>query len=285
MGSIIHRVATAGNQAGRSYLLAGSKAIEKCLSESGFGQCQIGMLINTGVYSDNNVQEPAFAALLQGNVKKRLFPGQENMFSYDLNDGGGGMIMAFRILDGFLESEKIELGLVVAGDAPQVGDQPAGTNYSVQAGAILLGRGKPEIGFTRFVQDSYPEYLEEFSSYTEHLNGELKSVINQSDKYLDYCLGCAQKSITRFLVREQLGMSDIGLVIPSQSPAGFAEQLCKIAGGDNIFVLEGDHNLYSAGLAFALEAAMESRKLANSRKTLFVTVGPGISVNLALYRS
>ena len=264
---------------------AGSKAIEKCINESGIGQKQLGMLINTGVYSDNNVQEPAFAALLQGNVKRKFFPGQENMFSYDLNDGGGGMIMAFRILNGFIESEKIESGLVVAGDALLVGGPPAGTNNLVRAGAILLGRGKPDIGFTKFVQDTYPEYLEEFSSYTEHLDGELKTVINQSDKYLDYCLECAQKSITRFLVKEQLGMHDFGLVIPTQSPAGFAKQLRKVAGGDKVLVLEGDHHLNSAGLAYAIEAAIESHKLSNSRKTLFVTVGPGISVNLALYQS
>ena len=89
----------------------------------------------------------------------------------------------------------------------------------------------------------------------------------------------------RFLGKEQLGMHDFGLVIPSQSPAGFAEQLRKVAGGDKVLVLKGDHHLNSASLAYAIEAAIESHKLSNSRKTLFVTVGPGISVNLALYQS
>ena len=283
MGSFIHRVATAGDQVGRGYMHAGSKAIKHCVSEAGIDPNQVGMLINTGVYADDYLQEPAFAALLQGKAKMGSSAGPGGMFSYDLHVGGGGMIMAFRILNGYLQSGKIESGLVVAGDAVPEGSKPEGDQYSEGAGAVLLVKGEPGIGFERFTQDTYPQYSKDFNSYTNHIDGELKTIIDQSDKYLEHCIICVKESVSHFLSNEQLQVNDIDLIVSSQSPVGYAVKIDQIYGEGKVVVIEGERELYSAGIAFALESAMKGGQFSNAKRTLFVSVGAGITVNLALY--
>lgn len=260
-------------------------AIKRCITEAGIDPSQVGILINTGVYSDNHIHEPAFAALLQGKMEMEFSQNHNGMFSYDLHNGGGGMIMAFRILNGYLESGKIEFGLVVAGDALPDGGKPDGHNYSEQAGAVLLGKGEQGIGFTRFTQDTYPQYSKDFSSYTNYIDGELKTIINQSDKYLDHCIICTKESVSNFLSDEQLKVNDIELIISSQSPVGYTAQIDKLYREDGVIVMDGESELYSAGMAFALESAMTSHQFSDAKRTLFVSVGAGITVNLALYES
>lgn len=283
MGSIIHSVAVEENQMRRGYLHAGSKAINRCISEAGIEPNQVGMLINTGVYSDNHIQEPAFAALLQGKTEMEYSPDYAGILSYDLHDGGGGMVMAFRILNGYLESGKIEFGLVVAGDTVPIGSQPNGYNYSEQAGAILLGKGKVGTGFMRFIQDIYPQYSKDFNSYTHYLDGVLKTFINKSDKYLINCVQCVRESVSRFLSAAHLKMQDLVLMVPSQSPVGFAAKMGQLYGDGRVIVINGEQEHYSAGLALALESAMKSHQFSKAKRTLFVSVGAGITVNLALY--
>ncbi|MEN8230338.1 MAG: hypothetical protein ABFS38_19405 [Bacteroidota bacterium] len=283
MGSIIHRVATAGDQLGRGYMHTGSKAIKRCVSVAGIDPNLVGMLINTGVYTDDYIQEPAFSALLQGKTKMGSSPGPGGMLSYDLHVGGGGMIMAFRILNGYLQSGRIESGLVVAGDTVPEDSKQEGHQCSEGAGAVLLVKGEPDMGFKRFKQDTYSQYSRDFNSYTNYIDGDLKTFINQSDKYLEHCIICVKESVSHFLLDEQLQVNDIDLIISSQSPVGFAVKIDQLYGESGIVVIEGERELYSAGIAFALESAMKSGQFSNAKRILFVSVGAGITVNLALY--
>ena len=274
MGSIINRVAIISNQLRRGYLQAGSNAIKRCLSKAGIGLEKVGMLINSGVYPDNYIQEPAFAALLQGKIQKGTDRDLENVFSFDLHEGGGGMIMALRILNGFLNSGKIENGMVVAGDA---------FDYSALAGTVLLSKGEAGIGFERFSQDTYPEYSDEFNSYTNHIDGELKSFINQSDKYVDHCIVCIEESVANFLSDEQLRLEDIDLIISSRSPAGLTRRLNELYSGDRVSGIDDERELYSAGLVYGLDLAINNHRFTKAKRILFVSVGAGITVSLALY--
>ena len=148
----------------------------------------------------------------------------------------------------------------------------------------MLGKGEPGTGFIRFTQDVYLEYMNDFKSYTNYIDNELKTIINQSDIYQKHCVECAQKSVFRFLLEEKIQMSEIDLIVSSQSPVGFAEKIDKVFKGGKVIVLEGGHEMYSGGLAFAVERAMEGHKFSSAKKTLFLTVGAGITVNLALYQ-
>ena len=71
MGSTIRNVTMSEGGSRGGYISAGSIALDKCLTEAGIDLGQVGMLINTGVYTDNHIQEPAYATMLQGKAPKR----------------------------------------------------------------------------------------------------------------------------------------------------------------------------------------------------------------------
>jgi 3-oxoacyl-[acyl-carrier-protein] synthase III len=275
MGISIINVIISGSRFKRSYLFSGAKVIKKGIRSDPDIPVRPGMIINTGVYPDKYIQEPAFASLLLGRQKVISDENNSDTFSFDLHEGGGGLIMALRILKGFLESKKIDSGLVVAGDHLK----------HAHAGAIFLSNSTEIAGFSRFHQEIYVEYQDEYRSYTRYLNGELKLVIDQSDKYIDNCQRCAEKSLTKFLDTLGLSLIDIDLFITSQSPFDFAPRINETIGGNRVEVIKNSRHLNSAGMIFALNQAIESGRFKQARIILFMTVGPGITIDMALYEN
>lgn len=273
MGVKIDSVTLAGNPLNQSYLRSGAKAIRKGIRSFSDEFTHPGMIINTGVYPDKYIQEPAFASLLQGRLKTQSKDDFPETFSFDLHEGGGGLILALRILNGFLETQKIASGLVVAGDNLK-------PSY---AGAVFLSASAEIGGFRGFEQYIYTEYLGEYNSYTTYLNGKLKLIIEQSDKYIEYSEKCVKESLTKFLRDQNLELNEIDLIITSQFPVGFATRVNEMLTGDRVVVIKNSRHLYSAGIVFALYQAFQSGRFSRAKKILFFSAGPGITVDMALY--
>ena len=62
MGVIIQAVAVSQDSAVRGSIAHAARAGRDCVSRAGVALQDIGMLINTGVYRDDNLVEPAMAA-------------------------------------------------------------------------------------------------------------------------------------------------------------------------------------------------------------------------------
>ena len=285
MGSIIQWVKTSSEYIHQGYLEAGANAIFCCLNEAGIKLDQVELLINTGVFPDNYIQEPAYAALLQGRLEEDCKTFDTRLFSCDIRDGVGGIIMALRIVDGFLTSGKIHWGLVVSGDTRWQDMHLDNIHFSDRASAILIGKGEAGSGFQRFARDTYPVYLKDYNSYTNYADGNLNTIINQSSTYPENCLKCAQISMSKFLKNAKLEMKDIDLLITTQSPAGFPSQLSQLYHTEGINFIDTEMELYSSGLGCALEIAFKNHNYLRTGRILFLTVGAGITVNLALYQN
>ena len=254
--------------------MPGASAVKGCLEQAQPGMKELGLLINTGVYRDRHNHEPAIASLIQGDLMKSFNAELAGTFSYDLHSGGGGVVMALSILNGFVESGKTDFGAVVAGDS-----EP----FDGAAGALVVSKGESEEGFRKFSQDTYTQYSSEYMSYSNYSGNELQLINKQGPEYSNHCLQCAKKSMDRFLSESALVAEEIDLIIPAQSPAGFASALADLYGHTRVVVLNGEHNCYSAGLILALGQAQSTGSFRKSGKVLFVNVGPGIMVDLALY--
>ncbi len=71
------------------------------------------MLINAGIYREDNMGEPALAALIQEDIGANLGQppiGGHGTFSFDLINGTCGVISAIQLQSGFLRSGVIRLG-------------------------------------------------------------------------------------------------------------------------------------------------------------------------------
>lgn len=272
MGAVIKTVGVSNPGPETSYRNLGSLALNSCLDK--LGNEALDVLISTGLYPDKHIHEPAFASLIQGKLSQSHAAKLSTTFSFDLHNGGGGSLMALRILNGFIGSGKIKTGAIVAGDASLPGSP---------AGALLLEKGKTEEGFQAFTQDTYPQYSNDYFSYTEHTGKELKSFINQHETYLEHLLICVQKSVHKFLSELELSLDAFDLILPCQSPDGFVSGLADLYGEKRLIELEKNHNCYSAGLILALALAGSRATLQTSKRILFINAGPGIMVELASY--
>ena len=94
-------------------------AVRACLARAGKKPGDVDMLINTGIYREDNMGEPALAALIQEDIGANLGQppmGGRGTFSFDLLNGTCGVISAIQLESGLLRSGVIRLGAIAASD-------------------------------------------------------------------------------------------------------------------------------------------------------------------------
>jgi 3-oxoacyl-[acyl-carrier-protein] synthase-3 len=261
----------------------------------------IDMLINVGTYREDNMGEPALAALIQEDIGANLRQpptGGTGTFSFDLLNGACGAITAIQIESGLLKSGVIRLGAVVSSDVQPDIEDPQDAFLRPAGGAILLRWREDFAGFTDFGAETFPEYEDLFTSglvwrerHGIHVpgqgNGHNGMVVTMKPGYRARLADCAEEATRRFLRRLGLGVDDIDLLVPAPSAPDFLDPLRARLGisGDRVaFTPEDLEGAYTTGPIAALQAAIRSGRLAEARNTLLLAAGPGITVALALYR-
>jgi 3-oxoacyl-[acyl-carrier-protein] synthase-3 len=276
-------------------------AARACLERAGKQASDVDLLINTGVYREDGMGEPALAALVQEDIgANRGQPpvGRHGTFSFDIANGSCGVISAIQLQAGLLRSGVIKLGLIVASDVVPNSKESGFALVRPTGGAMLLRWDDSIAGFTDFHIETFPEYADLLISglaWRERrgLHGPLAAagqnqlVIRDQPGYLARCADCAEEATLRFLDRLGMGIDDIDLLVPAPAAAEFLDQLRVRLGvpGDRVaFTGEDMAGAYSAGPVAAVEAAMKSGRLGEARNTLILAAGAGVTVALALYR-
>lgn len=271
------------------------RAAEACLARAGRSAEDVDLLLNAGVYHDENLGEPAVAALVQSDIgaNPRISPGVgHGTFSFDVANGAVGVVTGFYVLDGFLSSS-IELGLLVASDAhPGTPVSPAFPFPPVGAAALLVPGHDDARGFVAFQFATFPEFEDAFTAHIEWQNakrGRGRNVLEivEHPQFCDRLVDTAVATCREFLRSHELSPQALDLVVPSQYPAGFASALGRrlelpaerIARADD--ELAGAH---TAGPLAAFARAEQEGRLADAKSVLFVTAGAGVNIGLALYR-
>ncbi|MGE5289445.1 MAG: 3-oxoacyl-[acyl-carrier-protein] synthase III C-terminal domain-containing protein [Micromonosporaceae bacterium] len=276
-------------------------AARTCLTRAGRESGDVDMLINVGLYREDNMGEPALAALIQEDIGANLGQppvGGHGTFSFDLINGTCGVISAIQLESGLLNSGVIRLGVIVASDVdPNLRD--AGTApFRPTGGAMLLGWDDSLAGFTDFYMETFPEYADLFVSglvwqrrhgvrVSRQAAGQSQMVIDSKPGYQARFVDCAEEATRHFLRRIGMGISEIDLLVPAPSFPDFLDPLRVRLGvpGDRVaYVAEDLEGAYTSGHIAALQAAIKSGRLGESRNTLMLAVGAGITIALALYR-
>lgn len=327
MGTTIEAVSTSRPRrrpTGTGAIKLADDAAKACLERAGRAPADIDFLINAGIYRDNNIGEPAVAALIQEDIAANPDPplqGGHGTFSFDVGNGACGVLTGMHILDGFLNSGAIELGLVVTADAdPTLGshwDFPFGLvgsagrvsrshsdfPFDPVGGAVLLSYAEePDKGFSRFAFSTFPEFMHLLEGKVQWREGVLPRAVTdrvpgldagtnelrvvEREGYADRCAECAAGSTRQFLAAAGLAPLDIDLLIPSPTPFGFPDSYAHAVGIPDDRVARVDESfgrVHTAGPVAAMEGVMRTGQLAEARNVLFVTVGSGITVGLALY--
>ena len=276
-------------------------AAKACLAHAGRPSGDVDMLINAGIYREDNMGEPALAALIQEDIgANRGQPpiGGHGTFSFDLMNGTCGVISAIQLQSGFLRSGVIRLGMIVTSDVHPNPRKSVSPTFLPTGGAMLLGWDDSIAGFTDFHTETFPEYGDMLESHyywkaargpqgPGRAAGHSQLVIDQQPGYLARSVDCAQEATRRFLGRLGMGIDEIDLLVPAPSSPDFLDSVTVRLGvpGDRVaYVPEDLVGAYTAAPIAALEAAFKSGRLGEARNTLMLAAGAGITVALALYR-
>lgn len=268
-----------------------TKAARGCLRKVDVDPKSVGFLINTGVYRDRHLVEPAMSSFIQHRIgANEEFDGQTSTFSFDLINGGCGMLSGMMVADGFLQSGLTSHVLVVGGDAEPVPGLSVGYDFSPAAAAVLMAPGGEDEGFMAFKADTQTQYLESFTSRMEW-TGEKKKrnwlIFRSQPSYVEECAACAVQSLEAFLTEADLALNDIDLILPSQSPLGLPAAIRQKTGlGDKVVDVTGRYgHVHTAGVGLALEQVMGDGRFGKARHVIFLTVGAGITTTIALYKN
>ena len=254
MGTRIQSTDIAGQKtSGGSSVDLEVAAAKGCLARAEVDPRSLGILINTGVYRDGHVFEPAIASVIQQRIGgNQEFDGTLSTLSFDLMNGGCGAVTGMMVADGFILSGLTRYVLVVSGDAEPVPAESTGYGFSPAAAAALLTPGSDGEGFVAFESDSDTRYLESFRARIEWTHdGDPRRHLHleSSAGYMDHCAGSALRSLEALLAREGLALRDVDLLLPSQSPRGIVDEVRRRTGlGDAVVDVTGEYgDVHTAG--------------------------------------
>jgi 3-oxoacyl-[acyl-carrier-protein] synthase-3 len=206
------------------------------------------------------------------------------------------VLTAAYLLDGFLRSGAIRLGMAVASDADPGASR--GYRFPSVGGALLLGWDDTIPGFTDFQFETFPQFEELFDSRVTwkerwgpqlpgRLGGRSVLTVQEQPEYASQCLDCTQLAIEKYAADHGLTIRELDLVATSGPSGGFPEALAarleippdRVAGPTR-----GSRRAHTAGPIAALDSARRSGQLEAAGTALWVAVGAGITVALALHR-
>jgi 3-oxoacyl-[acyl-carrier-protein] synthase-3 len=301
MGTIIEASATATATANRRSLNPGAlqladAAARSCLERAGRSADDLDLLINAGVFHDKILSEPAFASLIQEDIganRSRSAAAGHGTFSFDVYNGGCGLLTGISLVDGMLASGTVELGMVVASDMDPEPGVSEGFTFPGVGGAVLLSADNSRAGFTAFQFATFPEYAELFQSYVEWqdeaglgIAGHGRNILTVeiAESYVARALECAESTVRELADEQALDLGEVDLLVATASVPGFADGLATRLGVPAERVAAGPDELAGAHTA-APAVALESVRLAEASTALFVSAGAGITVAVALYRA
>lgn len=302
MGTRIEAAATAHRRSrliGRGALHLSDVAATRCLRRAHHRPDDLDLLINAGLYKDLNTAEPALASIIQDDIgANRGSPpriGHHGTFSFDVLNGGCGVVTAAQLIDALVGRGGAHFGLIVAADADPSPLTSRSFPFSPAGGAVLIAHTDDAAGFQRFELRTFPEHAPLFEANLRwdaragatH-RGRNVIEVHEAPEFAGCCIERAAEVARDFLAGAGLTPADIDLVIPSQYPRGFGPQVAHRLGISTARLPVVPRDLaasHTAGPIAALEAAIASGQLARARHTLFVTAGAGVTVGVALYRN
>ncbi|HKH88341.1 MAG TPA: 3-oxoacyl-[acyl-carrier-protein] synthase III C-terminal domain-containing protein, partial [Acidimicrobiales bacterium] len=241
----------------------------------------------TGVYHDRNLGEPALAALIQEDVginPEDPHVGGHGTFSFDVANGGCGVLTALQVADGFLRSGTIEHALVVASDTnPGHGMAPR-FPFSAASGAVVCSWTEGPGGLAGFGWESVPDEGDLFRARVAFQGGRNVLHIEEDPDFGSRAAAWAGKTAKSLLADLDTRPADVDLVVANPLTPAFLEGLSAHAGieMERLVVVEGAEGVHTAGLLVALARAAEDGRLAEAHRVLLVSAGAGIVAGAAV---
>jgi 3-oxoacyl-[acyl-carrier-protein] synthase III len=296
MGARIESAATSVKDrrglSARSAARLSDSAARACLERARRRGHEIDLVASAGVFTERGIR-PSLDGLPDVRKEAEDVPRRrgEHGLALDVPMGGCGVLAAAQWVCGLLEVGAGRVGLVVAADAGSSVHSVSRLPFASVGGALLLSDGRPEEGFERFEFHAFHDDAALFTVTRRREGGTQRGRyvvdVREDPRFAARCLERARTTARGFLARAGLRETDVGLLIASQYPPGFARDLARELdiGADRVPRVGLERApAHTAGPIAALEAAMESGQFWRARTVLFISAGAGITIGAALYR-
>lgn len=294
MGALIKSTAITKNGSNSSIELA-VQAAEKCISKSNIAKEDIDLLINIGLYRDDNIMEPAIAPLIQKELGINLDPAlnpDKTTFSFDLANGVCGFIYASKVIQASFATGRSRCALIVSSDVhPSKKNHPDFPYREVGAAMLLENTNDDRYGFKDFLIKSSSNGYYGLSSYCDITKtgtmGRSTFDFFKEQNYTEKLRNLVSGEVGGYLDSLNVSKSDINLVIASHHEKNFGKRVSDsigINGKSRVIDLYDQYNnpgtsTFSLGYDYALSENMVNK----DDRILFIGAGSGLTLACALY--
>ncbi|MEV0247643.1 hypothetical protein AB0H76_13710 [Nocardia sp. NPDC050712] len=268
--SIISSV-TVGASAGAGSVERSALAVREVLDRSGTDNGAVGLLLNTGIHRDDNIVEPAIAALIQKKAGINLqYHGQRSpALSFDIMNGPCGFLDAVQVA-AVMGPRK---AVIVSGEGHPSRLEHPDFPYLTSAAAVLLGPSPDETGFGpvyRARTTAPAEPVAYLPLTTMGSEGCRFIGLDQPDEAArERGLDIATEVVLRCLEQEGLDPADC-VLLAGEPRAGFAKTVAAAAGIDEVHTPDTPADPHSAALPFAYRAWLDAEPRGRARHALFL---------------
>jgi len=267
-----------------------ARAVEagrRCLADAGRRPAEVGVLIHAGVTRDYHVCEPANAAYIQHGLGINVeFHGARTL-SFDLGNGGCGMLDAAHVLSALLREGTLRAGLITASEG-NADLRAKGARPCPESGAAILLElsPRPETGFGGFAFHTRGEHADMAKTVVSLAETRGRLLTHRDPGLEERWLEMAGPVVDAALARDGITRGQIDRVIPAQISADFLARLPPAIGlpAEKVADFSGSlPDTLSTSVFLAFHREREQRPLLPGKTVLLLAFGSGLTAAAATY--
>ena len=295
MGTIIQATAVDSESAPTPSVECSARAAARCLATAGLQKADVELIINTGVYRERNIGEPALATLIQkqlgANVDPILGPQSSRTFSFDLLNGPGAFLNAIEVAGAMLKNRRFKNALIVANDVhPSVKSVP-GFPFAQVGSAVLLKHTDDENeGFKKLAFKTTAETDLGFRSYVNLRDAGRDArhvvTIEMDEGYVKRLKEFVAKTADELLRSHAGNGSAVTHILCSLPTPSFGHEVAEALSLPPERVAsryEDFADAHSSSLAASYHTAKSRQVFRRGDKILFISAGAGLTCGCGLY--
>jgi 3-oxoacyl-[acyl-carrier-protein] synthase-3 len=295
MGLVIKSSAFVATQGEFGSVASAVRAAEQCIEQYAIDRGDIDLLVNLGVYRDDNLEEPANAVLIQEKLRINSDPLQNRFgaasFSFDLSNGSSGFLHAAQVISSLCQVGAVRNAIIVTSTSHPSKKLVSDFPYAPTGAAVLVTwDDRSSVGFGRFgfysSRDEAPGILG-YCDPAQYGSGARKHVrIDVDDDYHERLTEFTTARARTFVEETGIDISQIRLVLAQQPRAQFGRDIARAIGIDvsqapDLYGRYGD--LFNSALIAGYDVARRQRQFAEGDTALFAEAGSGMSAAFATY--